>query len=436
MADSIMRHEIVEGPGTWEMPLAHSVFVPFHNHWGRNSYFLHDPFDLNIHTLPAASTSGSPAAASGGRMGGFLTNGPGRVSCDGKTVVFHIPEGQKLVAIEGGSEREQWAHYNSLVEADAPGPVPVQAFWRAPEYVTWVEQKAVAAQSGRRPNQCLNEEFVQEYVKRVRKLALQKGKLTIDDGWQRMDERGISDGYWKPNEQAFPDFAGMCHWIEDRGFTPALWFGLPRAHRDAPIVRERPELFSLGAQHAGEEETPIHGALVYHKPGKELTDFYREVFEPYVKMGFRKFKLDFYYGPRKLMIELIRCAHTAIRGLHPSVEIESHHPDVFFSRWIDAARANDVNVQNGWNWQGLTLAHLRVCELCAPDKLLNIDHIGGNDPSIGEEDFIRHLRLFDVYEGFNGYPVISLLPDRYSLRAVDSLCAFLERCSGQRCRRR
>ena len=143
-----MEHTVILGPATHEMPLVQTAFAPFHNIWMRTAYFLHGSFDLDILTLDSYCTSGSPVVASGFRMGGFLTPAGGRVTSDGKTVVFHIPEGQKLLAIEGGEERKQWALYNSLVEAPAPESAPRQSHWLAPEYVTWVEQKSLAAEKG------------------------------------------------------------------------------------------------------------------------------------------------------------------------------------------------------------------------------------------------------------------------------------------------
>jgi len=99
---------VIEGPAEFEMPLIHQAFVPFHNLWGINSCFLRGAFDLDIETLLAGCTSGSPVVASGQRMAGFLRFGPGRVRCaDGKTIRFEIPEGQALIHLSGGTEREE-----------------------------------------------------------------------------------------------------------------------------------------------------------------------------------------------------------------------------------------------------------------------------------------------------------------------------------------
>lgn len=420
-----MSYEIVTGPAEHSFKIEHSVFAPFYNLWGHTSCFLRGPFDLDILDASAASTSGSPAVATGRRFAGFLTPAGGRVVSDGTRVTCFVPENQKLLVVDGLDERDAWRLYNAQVEAPAPPPAAEQPHWRLPEYVTWVEQKAVAAEKGCSPLDCLDDAFVRRYARRILDLGLPPGKLTIDAGWQQHRTPLQTDGYWRVATDLFPHLPGLCHWLEDRGFAPGLWFGLPRVQAGGALLEDRPELFEPSLRRSVEENTEVTGAF-YHEPSPALVDFYREIFRPYVAMGFRKFKLDYYYGPRQRMTELIRCAYEAITSLDPTVEVESHHPDIFFSRWVHAVRANDVNILPGWDWQGLTLAHLRVCELCAPDRLINLDHAGGNEPSVSELDFIRHLRLFDVYAELRAYPVVSLLPDRFSARAVDALQAYIE----------
>jgi hypothetical protein len=418
-----MNEQILVGPDVFEMPLVHSVFAPFYNLWGHNSYFHRQPFSVDINEIDATSTSGSPIVATAFTLAGFLTPAGGRVSLEGGKIRCEIPEGQKLLVLEGGTEREQYDRYRQLAEAPAPETSPVQPHWLLPEYVTWVEQKDVAAKTKTPPPACLDEASVKDFVRRVKALGLPPGKLIIDDGWQGGETVRI-DGYWNVDTAKFPDMPGLVRWIEDEGFVPCLWFGLPRVGRGAPILKDRPDLFA-GLTDTGAEEAGQSRGTYYHQASDQLVDFYREIFARYIGMGFRKFKLDFYYGPRQQMIELIRCAYLAIKSVDPTVEVESHHPDIFFSRWVDAVRANDVNIQNGWDWQGLTLAHLRVCELCAPDRILNLDHAGGNEPKVCERDFIRHLSLFDGYTDIPRYPVVSLLPDRFGPEALAALQDYL-----------
>lgn len=427
-----MEHQILEGPATHEMPLVHSAFVPCHNIWMRNSYFLTGEFELDVQNLPSGCTSGSPAASSGFEMAGFLTPADGRIVGDGDKVVFHAPEGQKLLVVSGGSEQEQWALYNSLVEGPRPEPVERQTFWGLPEYVTWVEQKFLARSEGAKrlgaAGDYLDEAMVKDYVRRVVDLGLPPGKLTIDAGWDH--PRGVNhgDGYWRVNTEKFPDMPGMVDWISEQGFTPGLWFGLPRVFEDMALVAERADLVTSSVEIGADGNIPgMEKGALYHRPGEALTEFYVEVFRPYVEMGFRKFKLDFFGGLRWQMAGCIECAHKAIRSLDPTIEIESHHPNTFFSRWCDALRIHDVQVNFGVDWQGLTLAHLRVAELCADGCVINIDHAGGNEEYVGEHDYIRNIRLFDVYDGMDRYPCVSLLPDRFSDKAKDVLRAYVDK---------
>jgi len=341
---------VIEGPSEFEMPLVHQAFVPFHNLWGINSCFLRGAFDLDIETLEAGCTSGSPVVASGQQMAGFLRFGPGRVRCsDGKTIRFEIPEGQALIHLVGGTEREQWARYNAAVEAPSPAPRPRQAFWSLPEYVTWVEQEALAGERGGAPVDHLNEPFVRSFVERIEALGLPPGKITIDAGWYLQPGGCLSklDGRWQIDPAKFPDLPGLCDWLRSRGFVPGLWFGFPYVSKGSPLLQERPDLFDLktGTELQWEDAAPSKS--VWLRPSPALTEHFRNVLAPFVAMGFRKFKLDFFGGPRAAMTGIVRCAHEAIVSLDPTIEIEGHHPDIFYSRWVDAVRVHDVILHNG-----------------------------------------------------------------------------------------
>jgi len=421
------------------MPLVHQAFVPFHNIWGMNSYFLNGPFDLDIEMLEAGCTSGSPVVATGQQFAGFLRLSPGRVHCeDGHVIHFEIPDGQALLHMVGGTEREQWAEYNARVEAPCPAPRMRQPFWQLPEYVTWVEQEALAHEHGGSPVDQLTDGMVHSFVERIEALDLPPGKLTIDAGWYRQSGQGLDsiDGYWQVDKNKFPDMPGLCDWIKSRGFVPALWFGLPKVSTTSPLLQQHPELFDFDVSSELKWEEVQVSTSMWFRPSPQVTDYYRTIFAPYVEMGFRKFKLDFFGGPRVHMTGLIRCAHEAIVSLNPTIEIEGHHPDIFYSRWVDSVRIHDVILHNGWDWQGLTLSHLRVAELCAPDRVINLDHGGGNiylysNPDVrvlpAEEDYIRHLRLYDIYDQITRYPVVSLLPDRYGPEARQALRDYLSR---------
>jgi hypothetical protein len=426
---------LVVGPCELALPAGSpAVFSGCLNHWGLNSYWRSGSWAVDIEQVRSASTCGSPIFAGAHGWVGFLRDEPGRVRCDGSRVVFEIPAGQELLVYEEAPRDDSpWCVYRNLADrrlVERPVHVPRAAHWTEWEYCTWVEQKAVAAigQAGRVP---LNESLVRQLAERILRLGLPPGKFTIDDGWSRTTpEGGWNDGYWQTDPVKFPDLPGLCDWLRGHGFTPGLWFGLPLLPAKARLRVDRPDLFGaldrLTDSESAQDESPWSLA-----PGPATEAYVRETLRPYAEMGFRKFKFDFYYGARSRMNALARTVHHAVRGLDPQIEIESHHPDFFFSRWIDSCRLNDVLIHPGCDWEGLTLAHMRVTALCAPDRIMNLDHLGGNDPRVGEADFLRHLALLDFAPTtLARHAVLSLLPDRFSPAAQAKVREFVLRHRG------
>lgn len=424
---------LLAGPAEFRLPVSHLVFAGCLNQWGRNSYWQHGVWEVDIETVRTTSTCGSPVFSSGKWWVGFLREGAGGAVCDGREVRFSVPEGQEVLIYENQPRDESaWVLYRELAAArlvHAPAPVATPAHWHEWEYCTWVEQKVLAA--GGYAHLVLDEKLVRQLAERVLRLGLPPGKFTIDAGWHESFPQGrLTDGYWRTDSSRFPDLPALCRWLKAQGFVPGLWFGLSCLPGDAPLRHERPDLFGSN-EHAvkaedGEERTQWSLA-----PGPATEAFLRDRLRPYVEMGFRKFKFDFCYGGRSRMIALMRTLHAAVRSLDPAVEIESHHPDFFFSRWLDSCRLNDVLIMPGWDWEGLTLAHMRVTRLCAPDRIMNLDHAGGNDQDVGEGDFLRHLEILDsVPETQARYAVGSLLPDRFSAKARERFRAFVQRHRG------
>lgn len=421
---------ILTGPTRIDLPAAGpSVFTGCFNHWGRNCYWQSGAWSVEIDQVRSTSTCGSPVFAGAKWWAGFLREGPGGVSCDGKKVSFNVPAGQELLVFDPAPYDESaWRIYLEQAEhrlVERPAPVARPAHWTAWEYCTWVEQKAAAtpAQEGRDP---INEKLVRELAERVLRLGLPPGKFTIDDGWQQHAPSGFwNDGYWRIDPRKFPDLPGLCAWLKARGFTPGLWFGLPLLPAKAALRTDRPELFG-SLDHVVNAETNLDNSPWSLASGPVTEAYVRETLRPYVEMGFRKFKFDFYYGVRTRMNALARTVHRAVRSLDPTIEIESHHPDFFFSRWIDTCRLNDVLVQTSLDWEGLTLAHMRVARLCAPDRVMNLDHLGGNNQHVSEADYLRHLEILALAPRDQArYPVVSLLPDRYSAKACQRVREFV-----------
>lgn len=424
---------IVAGPTQLKLPLRFSAFTGCSNEWGRTSYWRHGPFSVDIATVRSASTCGSPIFASGPWWAGFLREAGGGVESNGRELTFTLPEGQELLVFENAPrDLSAWNLYRELAAARmevAPAPTVPGAHAYEWEFCTWVEQKRITPPR-RHSRTVLNDDLVRQLVARVQRLGLPPGKFTIDDGWQECSPSGgWTDGYWRPNRDAFPDLAATCRHLQSEGFTPGLWFGVGRYPKYAYIRERNPALF--GAWESGGESESSTGNTWTLSATEETEKHFREVLRPYAEMGFRKFKFDFFYGERARMLGLIRTLHRAVRSLDPAIEIESHHPDFFFSRWCDTVRLNDVLIQPGRDWEGLTLAHMRVTHLCAPDRIMNLDHLGGNDPQVGEADYLRHLEILDTApRDVPRYAVLSVLPDVFAPETRRRVVDFVRRQHG------
>lgn len=418
-----MEEKIIQGPCTFEFKAAPTCEIPFRGSGMGNIYFQEGPFNYDILEY-CGGTSGAPAVSSYNKTAAFLTDKGGRIINDGKNVKIVIEKGQKLLYMDDDrSEREKWMAYKNLVELPEVKTPTRQAFWLLPEYVTWVEQKYSAGKAKLKPRDVLNEEFVLEYMDRIEKLGYPKGKLTIDDGWQEtFGDAEWTDGYWRVDKTKFPDMKRMCDEIKEHGFVPSIWMGIPSVPVGASILEDHPELF--------DEELKLGGGTYdryYYKPSELLTKHFKDVISPLAEMGFRKFKFDFFYGPRGRMRGIMKCLHDAVRSIDETIEIESHHSDPFFSCYCDVFRMNDVIPVPGYDWRGLTLSHIRLANYIATDCIINLDHAGGNYPFINEEDFIENLRLFDFVYDKPRYAVVSLLPDRFSEKARMALAEHISK---------
>ncbi len=412
---------IVTGPASYTFARGGSSYLPFHGNGFSNAYYVTEPYDYDTLTYQGG-TSGPDGVAVWDTMALFLTDQGGSIASDGETVTVTIPVGQKLLVMDDTrSDTEKWKEYARLVEIPYVEKVARQDFWFLPEYVTWVEQGMVSKQTGQSQREVLDEKFVLDYMDRIEALGLPKGKLTLDDGWQEiLSPDDWTDGYWRPDAKKFPDFEGLMAQIAQRGFVPSLWVGIPSVPTSAPIVQQQPELFA-----------PMPKAMrmnrYYYKPSDALTEHYKKVLTPLAQMGVRKFKFDFFYGERQVMRASMKCLHDAVRAIDPTIEIESHHPDPFFSCYLDAFRLNDVHVVPGFDWKGLTLEHINLGNNLATDCILNLDHLGGNTGSVAEDGFLRHCKLFDFVDPEKAqYPVISILPDKYSDKAVQTVFDYIQ----------
>ncbi len=392
------------------------LYLPFYNRWGQNAYYKYEPFSLNPFTIPCSSTSGSPVVLTGSAFYGFLTDETdGVFSCDGRgTLTVRLPAGQSLYVEEGCDPFAAWERYNALVTAGFEKR-PSEPFWSGLEYCTWVDQKHRAAVTGEKNVwKPLCEDYVYDYMRRIDRIGLPHGKLTIDDGWdvRYLPDGGLCYGEWQIDRDKFPHMERLVKDMTAEGFYPGLWFAPFLVTPCSTLGRAHPEL--IGGSFDGGELNEQNKRKYLH-PSSLLEGYYERIFTEYVGMGFKKFKLDIAYGPKNEMKELLRMIAEIIRKLDPTVEIECHVPDVFVSRFCDTVRINDVNFDPEGKWRGVTVEHYRVCRYSAAGKTLNLDHVGTNTPVPDEKDFFEHAGMLLAFEG--GYPCVSLLPDAFGADA-------------------
>jgi len=391
------------------------LYLPFYNVWGANAYYRYDPFKLNPFTINCSSTSGSPVVLVGQGFFGFMNEAGGEFEYDGLgTLTVKCYPGQELYYNESCNPYEEWERYNSLV-LDGFERVPAQPFWSELEYCTWVDQKHKAAKQGSKNMQlCITEQFVYDYMARVKKLGLPVGKLTIDDGWDTQYAEGGSRiyGNWEIDREKFPNMERLVKDMTREGFIPGLWFAPFTFTPDCELAKAHPEL--IGSTYISSSESGLK--WVFIKPSPILEDYYRKIFSYYIGMGFRKLKLDMAYGNKRDMKELLKIMYRVVKEIDPAVEVECHIPDIFVSKYYDTLRINDVVYDAEGKWRGVTLEHYKVCKYSSGGMILNLDHLGANTAVPPVDFYLAQSRLILSLDG--GYPCVSLLPDAFGEEAV------------------
>lgn len=407
----------------FEFKVLPPLYLPFYNCWGSNAYYAYNAFDYDPFQMRASSTSGSPVVLAGDFFVGFLTDIGGRVAYDGcGKLTITCPAGQSLWVGENCNPYEQWKLYNEKIAEDYPAYDP-EPFWSSLEYCTWVDQKNTAARMNipdvQRP---LSQQYVYEYMDRVEKLNLPKGKLTIDDGWDLRYPNGEKIyGNWQVDTKKFPDMKRLVGDMTSAGFVPGLWFAPFTFTPNCDLAKAHPEL--IGENWNQDAENYDSQSLMFIKPSTVLERYYDEIFGYYIDMGFKKFKLDMSYGNKKEMKELLKMIYQTVKKYDKSIEVEAHIPDIFISRYCDTVRINDVIFDEDEVWRSVTMEHYKVCRYSSHDRILNLDHIGTNTPEPKAEDYLAHARLLMALDG--GYPSVSLLPDRFEDPAVAETYAKL-----------
>lgn len=395
------------------------LYLPFYNEWGRNAYYKYDEFSYDMLSLRCSSTSGSQVVLAGDKFFGFMNMSGGNFAYDGKgKLTVTCEAGQTLYYNECCNPYEEWNNYSKMIIGDQKPET--QEFWGGLEYCTWVDQKRDAAEKGIEVHDAITEEYVYDYMRRVNKLGLPKGKLTIDDGWDvrlGVDE-WVRYGNWEIDRKKFPHMEKLVKDMTDDGFIPGLWFAPFTFTPNSDLAKKYPEL--IGDTFSQNAEAEASRRLMFIKPSPVLENYYTKIFSYYIEMGFRKFKLDMSYGNKLDMTELLKTMYGVIKKINPSVEVEAHIPDILVSRYCDTVRINDVNFELP-AWRAVTMEHYKVCRFSSPDKILNLDHLGTNTPEPKEDDFARHVELLYSLDG--GYPCVSLLPDKFGQNVRDMFVA-------------
>lgn len=384
------------------------LFLPFYNEWGQNKYYTENAFSYNPFTIGASSTSGSPVVITENKFFGFLNRCGGEFAFDGSLyLTATLYEGQELYYNENCNPYDEWAKYNRLIRNEKKEN---EKFWSALEYCTWVEQAKYAKHRGVTNHDVINEKFVYDYMDKVEKMGLPKGKLTIDDGWaiNKTENGDYSVGNWEIDREKFPHFEKLVEDIKGRGFIPGLWFSPFTITPDSKLAKGHPEV--VGTPYDANRKW-------YNLLCKEeiLRPYYRELFKKYADMGFMKFKLDISYGPKNEMIDLLKIMSEEIRAVNPKIEIETHMPDIFASEYADTVRINDVAIYDGGAWRYVTAGHYVVCKNSSDDRILNLDHIGANNPLVSANGFMEHFKMLKEYsKESGGYMTVSYLPDLFA----------------------
>lgn len=431
------KETILKGEGKQiHIKVTAPLFCPFQslnfldaNEKGGNAYYyLKEPFTYNPFTCQASGMSGSPVLIdANGKFIGFMTTlgyENSTFSFNGKdTLTLTVPEGQEVFLDESGNSDAAWKEYNTQMM----GRLQIQpitaapSFWSDVEYCTWSEQKQLGTKKHEHFH-LLNHDFVKYYIDKLVEFGYPKGKLTLDHGWGMFPDGTINSGFgsWMPDPKKFPNFRKTMEMISQKGFTPGLWIGFPKIHKHSLAAKKHPEL--LGAYKQG-SKPGRKDDIQWLNPKSDIFDYASEVISRFYEMGVRKFKIDMSYNTKSDMLHIHKDLYRAAKLIDKDIEMEFHVPDIFFARYSDVVRTNDVWLNDKYNWEERVKTHYEICYKSAPGRGINLDHIGGNDTtSLNEKKFLKHL---EMYKTKTGYPLVSVLPHHYSKKCIEKTGEYL-----------
>lgn len=411
------------------------LFCPYHSlstaaeKGGGAHYYKSVPFTHNPFTIKASGMSGSPVIMDAkGKFVGFMTTfgyENSTFSFDGKrTLTIRVPEGQELYVDESGKGDQAWKEYNTVMmkRLNFEPYTKTPDFWADVEYCTWVEQK-IQSKVRRGHFKLLSHDFVEAYLDKLIEFGYPKGKMTLDHGWGIFPDGTLESGFgsWHPDPKTFPNFEKTMDMIRTKGFTPGLWIGFPKVHHASTIAQRYPDI--LGDWSAGSPSKPH--AERWLNPKADIFSYASEVIDRFYRMGVMKFKIDMSYNTKSDMLHIHKELYRAAKLINPEIEMEFHVPDIFFAKFSDVGRTNDIWMNPKYDWPARVKTHYEVTYKSAPGRAINLDHVGGNDTSpqaLNEANYLRHLAM---YKGKTGYPLVSVLPHHISQKCVDATGEYL-----------
>ncbi len=394
-----------------------AILTPYHDVWNQNAYVRRDPFCEQPWQMRANSTSGAPVVVGDDFLVGLLRECDAVFAWDGAELTVEAPDDALFVS-EDSDEAQRWADYHQSLGIRLRSAL----FGLMPEYCTWVEQIGVAPKGGGIQNalDALTPALIESYLETVKQAGWPAGRFTVDAGWSPFGGPG-GFGDWLP-KIGF-DMPALADQIRSYGHVPGLWLGPALIARDSLAAIQDPDLVGMPVEMDGECDWTKY---YYLNPSERSQELLNELFQRVFDWGFRKFKLDIFYGPKPLMRDLSKQCRVAADRLQEPVELEGHIPDPFCAQYMNVIRINDLMISKAHpGWRKVLEGHLNVCRNSAPGMVLNLDHVGGNCADVDEDLFVEHLHALE--EQFDvGYPAVSFLPQHISQGAVNAVTESLK----------